>query len=65
MIEGAGVGDMDAGEVAAPEESAGLLLDGEDLSFGGMGVHSASAADGEVFDGSFIAADPFQFQGGC
>ncbi len=63
MVKGGCEGYVDSGEVSSPEKAACFLLYGEDLSFCGVRVHSALAADREVLDGSFESSDPVHFEG--
>ena len=53
---------MCAGPIAPPQESSGLLLYGEDLALGGVGVHSAGATNGDVLESALVPANPLDLE---
>jgi len=53
---------MCAGPVAPPQESSSFLLYGEDLAFGGVGVHSAGSTNGKMLESALVPANPLDLE---
>ena len=62
VIERRGIGDMNAREIPFPQQPSRVLLDGEDLAFGGMRVHATASARRKVLDRAFVPANPFDVE---
>ncbi len=56
------VNEVHLGEVAAPQEPAGRLFDGENLPLGRVRVHPPPAENRQMLEGPLVAADPAERQ---